>query len=573
MTLLPFSSIAKPSQDVTLYFNRIDIPSVERTWDNISLLLDNQFHDFNETQDEIDRIHSLVPELIDIDVLGQSYNGLNIISIKITNELSQEQKAKSLVVAHHHAREQITIEAALRFILYLVNNYGIDDTITNYIDTQEIYIIPTVNPDSLEYVVNQGNHWLRKNLRPYDLDNDGLFDEDSIEDVDGDGKIAGYDVYEKTGVETRRYLYTYYEGIDNDGDGLINEDGIGFVDLNRNYDMFWNDSRGTSGWGSDTTTQTYPGTAPFSEPETQVFRDFALKHQFAMAYALHSGINATYFPVDLYNNAPENYLYGQMIQDYRTIMPSGFFPSNNYLTENTIEDNIRTGISGGWGGWMYWERATVVPITLEIYHNASVDLPEATTIIVDNSSHIIEEWKDIFGYFAPEEQYINDLWEDIIPAFDYLLRQTPRLEITPKVISGGTNQGDSVTLNFTSQNLSPRIRSVEAIKVIDEEGNNIASLASINSNRIVTDEITFNNQKDIQCEDYQFKIGNNYTGFYSFFIGANGCVETSTTSTTSTTNQSTTSTSQNTPGFAYWITIMILPMLIIAKRNKRLKEL
>ena len=162
---------------------RVVTPSVTRTWEPVSLLYDDHFHDPVEVDEEIENIQSLVPELVDLEIIGQSYQGRNLTYLRITNELNTVQKAKTLVVAHHHGREQITVELALRFILHLLNNYGVDDTITEYVDTQEIFVIPTLNPDALEIVVNEGNHWLRKNLRPFDNDGDGLFSEDDLEDT------------------------------------------------------------------------------------------------------------------------------------------------------------------------------------------------------------------------------------------------------------------------------------------------------------------------------------------------------------------------------------------------------
>jgi len=251
----------------------VEVPSISRTWDPVSLLYDDQFHDSAEVDEEIENIHSSVPELVDVEVIGQSYQGKNITSIRITNEQNTVQKAKTLVVAHHHGREQITVEMALRFILRLINGYGVNATLTEYIDTQEIYVILTINPDALDVVVNDGNHWLRKNLRPFDNDLDGLFGEDDAEDVDGDGYISEFTVYikdyptENPGILD--YDYFYYEGIDNDLDGQVNEDEVGLVDLNRNYPNWWDEG------DTDVTTQVYRGTEPFSEPETQAFRDFA----------------------------------------------------------------------------------------------------------------------------------------------------------------------------------------------------------------------------------------------------------------------------------------------------------
>ncbi|MHA1346294.1 MAG: M14 family zinc carboxypeptidase, partial [Candidatus Heimdallarchaeaceae archaeon] len=125
-------------------------PELDRDWDNVTLLCYNYYHNSTEIDMEINRFHELVPELIDMEVIGQSYLGNNLTSLRITNELRTNQKAKTLVVAQHHAREPISAEAALRFIIYLLNKYQVNDDITEFIDNQEIYVIPTLNPDGLD---------------------------------------------------------------------------------------------------------------------------------------------------------------------------------------------------------------------------------------------------------------------------------------------------------------------------------------------------------------------------------------------------------------------------------------
>lgn len=40
----------------------------------------------------------------------------------------------------------------------------------------------------------------------------------------------------------------------------------------------------------------FPGTSPFSEPETQALRDFAIAHQFFLSVSLHSYGDLLYFP-------------------------------------------------------------------------------------------------------------------------------------------------------------------------------------------------------------------------------------------------------------------------------------
>ncbi len=495
---------------------KVVTPSVTRTWEDVTLLYDDQFHDPTELDEEIENIHNLVPELVDLEVIGQSYQGRNLTCIRITNELNTVQKAKTLVLAQHHGREQITVEMALRFVLHLLNNYGEDVVVTEYIDTQEIYVIPTLNPDALEIVINQGNHWLRKNLRPYDNDADGLFSEDDLEDVNGDGWISNFLVYEKdypTEVpHINDYDWEYWEGIDNDEDGLINEDEVGLVDLNRNYATFW---------GLDDPdllnpiTQIYCGTQPFSEPETQAFRDFTQKHRFAMAYSLHSGINATYFPADEFEEWTEPILYYQVYTDLNDILPNSF---NNYLGNMASGMSQEAGLSGGWAEWMYYERGTTVPITLELYHNGTVDLESAHVIIENNSTHIIREWKGIYGYFNPDDEYINSLWEDMLPSFVYLLEMTPRLDVSITGISGGITAGTSISVSTRTECLSPRLGSKESVLILDEFGTTLDSIIAINSGQSLTDQATIMLSDDLTSSGFSIFFGNNYSGFTEFVI-------------------------------------------------------
>lgn len=58
----------------------------------------------------------------------------------------------------------------------------------------------------------------------------------------------------------------YSEGIDNDGDGRFNEDGVGGIDGNRNFPENWKPDP----------ISTNPGPYPLSEPESRAVVDFHL---------------------------------------------------------------------------------------------------------------------------------------------------------------------------------------------------------------------------------------------------------------------------------------------------------
>jgi hypothetical protein len=115
-------------------------------------------------------------------------------------------------------------------------------------------------------------------------------DEDGPEDLDGNGYILQMrykdpkgtyiiDSRDSTGrlmkrVEPGKGVYSIEsEGIDSDGDGKYNEDGIGGLDLHRNYVENWRPAQETTGRGW---TQGGAGEYPLSEPETRAVVTFLL---------------------------------------------------------------------------------------------------------------------------------------------------------------------------------------------------------------------------------------------------------------------------------------------------------
>lgn len=494
-----------------------DSSTVVPSWSNISLLYPDKYHNPIELLEELEQLNETASEIIDLFSIGKSFQGRDIYCIRITNEQKANRKARALILSNIHAREQITVEISLRFLLRLVNDYGSNKDITEYVDSQEIFLIPSLNPDGLHYVVGNdtliGTEWLRKNLRPFDEDGDGSFDEDPEEDTNGDGIISGYEIYEwinDSWVLTDEYL----EGNDTDGDGLINEDRIGGVDLNRNFDYRWNDSSLESGFGSDTSSDTYPGTAPFSEPETQVFRDFVCDKSFAAAISLHSGINATLFPWASSYTWANPTLYYNMFTDLSQILPNRFF-GQGVQTLYTV--------AGDWADWMYVEADCLVPMTFEIYHNGSSD--NLGEVEEENTTHRKVRWDGMYSFFAPEESgyYFDSLWNDTQPAFDYWLDITPRLKVTVKSIKGGTKIGDTVEVRLSIINLSPRINTIHNLQVVYENFESVLptgwSIPGISPGTNLHDSFEFELKQSLtNGSKITILIGNNFTGYTPIVI-------------------------------------------------------
>src|SRR5665648_254482 len=234
------------------------------------------------------------PGLVTLYEAGRSYEGRPIMQMTVTNSKTgpDTDKPAAFFEGNRHSGEVTSAESVLWLIQHLLTNYGRDPEITGLIDRFAIYLKPVNNPDGNELYMNtaQSN---RSTVRPDDSDNDGLLDEDPPEDLDGDGVILTIrwkdekngtfipDPADSTGRIMKRvprgegiYL-TSSEGVDNDGDGQINEDGIGGLDLHRNYPENWRPESESTGRGY---TQGGAGEYPLSETETRAVVLFLLSH-------------------------------------------------------------------------------------------------------------------------------------------------------------------------------------------------------------------------------------------------------------------------------------------------------
>ena len=253
------------------------------------------YHSYEETASLLKMWAAKYPDLVELYSVGQSFEGREIWQITITNRKTGKDTDKPafFLEGGRHAGEISGIEAALYFIDHVLSGYGTDAAITALVDTKALYVRPNNNPDgnTLYHLTAQT---LRSTVRPYDSDGDGLLDEDAGEDLDGDGFIrqmrrfvgpgqgnATKDPKDPQGRAMKRVpqgqgdYETFPEGVDNDLDGRYNEDGIGGLDLHRNYPENWRPMREATGRGY---AQGGSGEFPLSEPETRAVFLFLMTH-------------------------------------------------------------------------------------------------------------------------------------------------------------------------------------------------------------------------------------------------------------------------------------------------------
>lgn len=181
------------------------------------------YRTITEINDYLDILESLpgVPEeTVTKFPIGQSIEGRIVYALRISTPAAPGQPPKPtfLITAGQHAREWIGISSGLFIADRLVRGYGNNPTMTGFVDNVDFVVVPVVNPDGYRFTFptdqgGGGERFWRKNRR-------------------SNGSSFG-------------------------------------VDTNRNWGFQW----GGAGASSTPSSETYRGTGPFSEPETQNIRN------------------------------------------------------------------------------------------------------------------------------------------------------------------------------------------------------------------------------------------------------------------------------------------------------------
>lgn len=87
------------------------------------------------------------PELCEIENIGLSNEGRELLCIRINNNLDDQNDPEFLYTSSIHGDELTGFVVMLRLIEYLLENYGTDDQVTNLVDNIDIWINPLANPD------------------------------------------------------------------------------------------------------------------------------------------------------------------------------------------------------------------------------------------------------------------------------------------------------------------------------------------------------------------------------------------------------------------------------------------
>jgi len=254
--------------------------TLDLTWD--------RWLDHDEIGERMQLMARTWPEFLDLQSIGTSYGGREMWLMTVNNPATgpEEGKAAMMIEANVHGNEIQGAEVILYTIWYLMENYGRIDDITSLVDERVFYLLPSVNPDGRDYFLDETGSGGRTGHVPVDSDGDGAFDEDGPNDINGNGiieqirkstpgegthRISTLDprIMERVAPdEVGDWVLLGSEGLDDDGDGRVNEDPVGGYDPNRNYASDWQPNYIQGG------SMNYP----FELPESRAINDFQMSH-------------------------------------------------------------------------------------------------------------------------------------------------------------------------------------------------------------------------------------------------------------------------------------------------------
>lgn len=261
---------------------------------------DDEWFGTYRTLDEItqycENIEALRPDLATIDVIGQSWEGRDMFSITISGVDTEsnpiEDRPALFIFSTVHAREWIAPMTTSYIASKLVEDYDTDEHVRMLLDHARVVIVPVGNPDGYLYSWTDKRHW-RKNRR-------------------------------------------------DNGDGTFG------VDINRNWGFQW----GNDGSSSDTSSTTYRGTHPFSEPETRALRDVAigLGEKLVAHIDYHSYSQLVMWPYGFMSGVVTPEPWASSLIDIGTCMSDAIGDATGafYRPQQSVELYPASGVSEDW---------------------------------------------------------------------------------------------------------------------------------------------------------------------------------------------------------------------------------
>jgi Zinc carboxypeptidase/Immune inhibitor A peptidase M6 len=344
--------------------------------------------------------------LTEVVNVGSTVQGQEILAVRMTadaDSVADGTRPAVLYAGAQHAREWITPEMVRRLMHYVLDNYGSDAEITELVDTTELWFLPVANPDGYDFTFTEGNRLWRKNTR----------------EINGE---PGTTI----------------------GDG---------VDPNRNFAVKWGyDNEGSS---PDPASDTYRGSGPNSEPETQALDGLFASVGFEFFINYHSAAELLLYGIgwQVSTPSPDDVIYQAMVGTDKNPAVPGYDPdlSAELYTTNGDTDThaqVQYGTLGFTPEMSTCEAASDSVVNDKWLAEDCV----SGFIFPDDEKLIQAEFEKNIPFALAVAQSTHDPDDPVVPT-TLPPTDTPDLVSDPFTVSYGTSQQVAVTAKRSLQNV------------------------------------------------------------------------------------------------------------------------
>lgn len=289
----------------------------------------DHYYNYDELLQVLHYLADSYPNLCRYRSIGITYEGRELALLEITDYKYgvPDEKPGYYAEGCTHSEEFCGTNAALQLAVRLLSSYGKEEDMTQLLRDTVFYILPRVNPDGVETILNTGLWGVANGkysieerqplpgLIPKDLNGDGIVAQMRIEDPNGEWKISEKDsrlMVLRKPYETGGTYYRMYP------EGEIRGETVGFeipkhrdVNLNRNYPVNWLPEN----------LQYGACEFPLSEPETRSVAYFLHKHKnIAGVISYHTNAGAIMRP---FSGKSDDHFAGADLSLYNTLGEMG----------------------------------------------------------------------------------------------------------------------------------------------------------------------------------------------------------------------------------------------------------
>ena len=116
-------------------------------WDDVQL---TKYHTHEELKSVFEDLEKQFPFIAKAGVIGKSIQGRDLIYLRVTSNATAVRpvgRPMFKYVGNMHGNEAVGREMLITFAQQLLLKYGKDDQITKLVESTDIYILPSLNPD------------------------------------------------------------------------------------------------------------------------------------------------------------------------------------------------------------------------------------------------------------------------------------------------------------------------------------------------------------------------------------------------------------------------------------------